>query len=246
MVAVLYALAIFAYIAQSIALKIQPGCSGEEDQDIISDGDAYTFYATFIGAPSNNASNPFANVTLILPCRKTSAPEQNNEPSHSLSSLLAPLPRGACIIRDARLWHGGTPNYSADHRYLPNLEFFSSEYTHYVEMASDNNRFSKKTMPQSVFLCLSDRAKKVARDVVLWGEDTVSRGIKLNVVHPQGSAYRKIVNDQLSALKVGETTKITGNGYEWRQVRLISEDLDYDFHMVKEGRFCTAYVTRTH
>ena len=73
MVAVLYVLAIFAYIAQTSALKIQPGCSGEEDQDIISDGDAYTFYATFIGASSNNASNPFANVTLILHCRKTSA-----------------------------------------------------------------------------------------------------------------------------------------------------------------------------
>ena len=74
MVEVLYVLGIIAYITQSIAFKTtQDGSGDQKDQDIMSDGDAYIFYKTFIGASSNNISNQFANVTLIVYCRQTSA-----------------------------------------------------------------------------------------------------------------------------------------------------------------------------
>merc|ERR1711908_179986 len=39
---------------------------------------------------------------------------------------LFPLPTGCGILRDLRIWHGGTPNMSEDHRYTAVLRFYSS------------------------------------------------------------------------------------------------------------------------
>lgn len=50
--------------------------------------------------------------------------------SHAnLSYVFAcPLKPGDVLLRDMRLWHGGSPNLGADPRYLPSAEFLSRHY----------------------------------------------------------------------------------------------------------------------
>merc|ERR1711971_339096 len=73
------------------------------------------------------------------------------EPQEILRSTLAPMLRGACVIRDSRIWHGGTPNSKSMPRFLPNLEFFSREYADANDFQGGKgkgkgNRFSRGTM----------------------------------------------------------------------------------------------------
>ena len=61
--------------------------------------------------------------TRLLPARgrprdQTRPPFLDDEQNDSLTSCLAPLPRGSCIVRDARIWHGGTPNDKAYPRFF--------------------------------------------------------------------------------------------------------------------------------
>lgn len=48
-----------------------------------------------------------------------------DEPEWMRLSTVCPLPAGSAIIRDARCWHGGTPNLSRDIRAMPNVEFMA-------------------------------------------------------------------------------------------------------------------------
>ena len=64
---------------------------------------------------------------------KTDAPPCfSEEPEVLRQSKLCPLPPGAAIIRDLRLWHGGTPNGSNDTRFLPSVEVMSLKYSQYI------------------------------------------------------------------------------------------------------------------
>ncbi|CAJ1390133.1 unnamed protein product [Effrenium voratum] len=61
--------------------------------------------------------------------RNTSEPpDLSREPWDMKSSVLCPLPAGAAIVRDLRLWHGGTPSAAAKPRLLPNAEFVSLQW----------------------------------------------------------------------------------------------------------------------
>lgn len=57
-----------------------------------------------------------------------SPPILSKEPEMVKGSLLCPLPRGSVVLRDLRLWHGGTPNSLNRTRYLPGSEFVSSAW----------------------------------------------------------------------------------------------------------------------
>eukprot|EP00435_Cladocopium_sp_Y103_P069522 s627_g33.t1 len=64
---------------------------------------------------------------------KTDAPPCfSEEPEVLRQSKLCPLPPGAAIIRDLRLWHGGTPNSSNETRFLPSVEVMSLKYSQYI------------------------------------------------------------------------------------------------------------------
>ncbi len=52
-------------------------------------------------------------------------PTLADEPEWMRLSTVCPLPAGSAIIRDARCWHGGTPNLSRDVRAMPNVEFMA-------------------------------------------------------------------------------------------------------------------------
>ena len=52
--------------------------------------------------------------------------------------LLCPLKPGDVVLRDMRLWHGGSPNFGAQTRYLPSAEFLSLGY---AEAILDDMKF---------------------------------------------------------------------------------------------------------
>lgn len=52
-------------------------------------------------------------------------PTLADEPEWMRLSTVCPAPAGSVQIRDARAWHGGTPNLSDDLRAIPNLEFYA-------------------------------------------------------------------------------------------------------------------------
>jgi len=164
---------------------------------------------------------------------------QDAEPRSVLRSTLAPLPLGSCVVRDARIWHGGTPNYRDCPRYLPNLEFFSREYADHIDAVGGRGRFNRKTMTAEVFGLLSRRAQRVAQGLVT--ADDVPRGIKCNFVRLQGSAFREDVLAKLAALQIGDTFSHSGNGYECHQVRELGESQGYSCQLRREGsRFSVA------
>ena len=64
---------------------------------------------------------------------KTDAPPKFSEEPEVLRQLkLFPLPSGAAIIRDLRLWHGGTPNTGEHTRFLPSVELMCLKYWEYI------------------------------------------------------------------------------------------------------------------
>lgn len=66
---------------------------------------------------------PMNGATRIIPgthFQSSSIPDP--EPEEWRRSRLCPIPAGAAIIRDIRVLHGGTPNFTQDTRYLPNVE----------------------------------------------------------------------------------------------------------------------------
>ena len=57
------------------------------------------------------------------------APRLDEEPASMRYSTLCPIPAGSAILRDARCWHGGTPNLTADTaRAFPNVEYYAPWY----------------------------------------------------------------------------------------------------------------------
>ncbi len=68
-------------------------------------------------------------------------PRLADEPEWMRFSTICPLPAGSAIIRDARCWHGGTPNLSREVRAMPNVEYFApwfrSEAVHTVDVVRD-------------------------------------------------------------------------------------------------------------
>lgn len=149
------------------------------------------------------------------------APTTDKEPAEVLRSVLAPLPSGSCVVRDGRIWHGGTPNWQNGPRYLPNLEFFSREYAQYNATQGHSNRFNQPTMTQEVFSLLTPRAKRVVSGLVATGP--VAGGINRNFVKLQGQALRDDLFQKLSRLQMGETFSYRGRGYECQMVKDIAE-----------------------
>ena len=59
-------------------------------------------------------------------------PKFADELEEHLQSKLCPLPVGAAILRDSRLWHGGTPNLHGETFFLPSVEVFSAKYASFI------------------------------------------------------------------------------------------------------------------
>jgi Phytanoyl-CoA dioxygenase (PhyH) len=84
-------------------------------------------------------------------------PRLADEPEWMRLSTICPLPAGSAIFRDARCWHGGTPNLSREVRALPNVEYFAPWFRSDALIRS---------MPYDSWRKLSPHAQRISRYVV--------------------------------------------------------------------------------
>ena len=97
--------------------------------------------------------------TRLIPGTHLSAspiPTLAEEPDWMRFSTPCPLPPGAAIFRDPRVWHGGTPNVSEDARVM----------LAYLYAAPWVKPASRVLMPPCVYKGLSSRAQDLCRSMV--------------------------------------------------------------------------------
>jgi len=115
-------------------------------------------------------------------------PRLADEPEWMRLSTICPLPAGSAIIRDARCWHGGTPNLSRDVRAMPNVEYFAPWF---------RSEALIKSMSYERWSTLTPTAQRLARFVVRSpGEPVVGEGIN----HPRRAERERIRDEQLSEM----------------------------------------------
>ena len=115
-------------------------------------------------------------------------------------STVCPLPAGSAIIRDARCWHGGTPNLSTEVRAMPNVEYMAPWF---------RSESIVRAMSHDTWLGLSPHARRISRFVVHDpGEAVVGAGIN----HPRRAERERIREEQLAAMDpdAAETYRLRG------------------------------------
>ena len=85
-------------------------------------------------------------------------PKFADEPEEYRQSKLFPLPAGAAILRDLRLWHGGTPNLSAETRFLPSVEVFSAKYGSFISGPHSSEGWCRACQWHHCSIPLNDRS----------------------------------------------------------------------------------------
>lgn len=104
--------------------------------------------------------------------RADAPPTLLDEPAWMRLSTLVGARAGACVIRDNRAWHGGTPNVSREVRAMPNVEYRPSWTKEGV---------FTRGMPYDIWTTLSPQARELTSMVVApEGEVVLS-------LHAQGS-----------------------------------------------------------
>lgn len=115
-------------------------------------------------------------------------PTLADEPEWMRFSTLCPLPAGSAIIRDARCWHGGTPNLSREVRAMPNVEYVAPWFRSQAVIRS---------MSHERWRTLSSHAKRISRHVVCDpGESVIGEGFS----HPQRAERERVRSAQLATL----------------------------------------------
>ena len=81
------------------------------------------------------------------------------EPAEWRHSRLFPVPAGAALLRDVRILHGGTPNWSEQTRYLPSIEYVSGE----LRAEKDPEMFPpSRSIPWYVYETLPERVQHLS------------------------------------------------------------------------------------
>jgi ectoine hydroxylase-related dioxygenase (phytanoyl-CoA dioxygenase family) len=115
-------------------------------------------------------------------------PSLADEPEWMRFSTVCPLPAGSAIIRDARCWHGGTPNLSRDVRAMPNVEYFAPWF---------RSEALIRSMSFDTWRTLSPHAQRIARYVVCGpGEEVVGEGFH----HPRTAERERFRAGRLAAM----------------------------------------------
>lgn len=127
-------------------------------------------------------------------------PTLADEPEWMRLSTVCPLPAGSAIIRDARCWHGGTPNLSRDVRAMPNVEFMAPWF---------RSEALIRSMSHDTWTTLSPHAQRVSRYIVCGRDETVP-GAGIN--HPQSAERDRIRNEALSAMTPDQAQEWTRRG----------------------------------
>ena len=115
-------------------------------------------------------------------------PSLADEPEWMRLSTVCPLPAGSAIIRDARCWHGGTPNLSNQVRAMPNVEFMAPWF---------RSEALIRSMPFDQWEKLSPHAQRLSRYVVCdRGEAVIGAGYS----HPRRAERERYRDAQLDEL----------------------------------------------
>jgi hypothetical protein len=119
-------------------------------------------------------------------------PALADEPEWMRLSTVCPLPAGSAIIRDARCWHGGTPNLSQDVRAMPNVEFMAPWF---------RSEALIRSMSHDTWSTLTPHAQRLSRYVVCEeGEAVIGEGFN----HPRRAERERIRDEQLATLSPDE------------------------------------------
>jgi len=133
--------------------------------------------------------------TRVLPGTHRSRspiPTLSEEPEWMRLSTVCPLPAGSALIRDARCWHGGTPNLSRDVRAMPNVEYMAPWFRSEAIIGS---------MSRETWNGLSTHAQRISRYIVCdQGEAVVGEGYS----HPRRAAREAIRAAQFDAMDPDE------------------------------------------
>ncbi|MEM7338793.1 MAG: phytanoyl-CoA dioxygenase family protein [Actinomycetota bacterium] len=115
-------------------------------------------------------------------------PRLADEPEWMRLSTVCPLPAGSAIIRDARCWHGGTPNLSHQVRAMPNVEFMAPWF---------RSEALIRSMSYERWSTLSPQAQRMSRYIVgSPGEQIVGEGFS----HPKRSERERFRDAQFAAM----------------------------------------------
>jgi len=119
-------------------------------------------------------------------------PTLAEEPEWMRLSTVCPLPAGSAIIRDARCWHGGTPNLSRTVRAMPNIEYMAPWF---------RSEALIRSMSFETWTGLSKHARRISRHIVVDpGERVVGEGHS----HPRRAVREQIRADQLASMDPDE------------------------------------------
>jgi hypothetical protein len=127
-------------------------------------------------------------------------PRLADEPEWMRLSTICPLPAGSAIFRDARCWHGGTPNLSRGVRAMPNVEYFAPWF---------RSEALIRSMPYDSWRALSPHAQRISRYVVCEpGQAVVGAGFN----HPRTAERERHRAAELDALGDDAATEYLRRG----------------------------------
>lgn len=88
---------------------------------------------------------------------------RKEEPPEWRSSRLFPCPAGAALLRDVRILHAGTPNWSAATRFLPSIEYISGG----LRATQDEAMFPpSRCIPRGLYETLPEPIQILCRELV--------------------------------------------------------------------------------
>ncbi|CAL1149446.1 unnamed protein product [Cladocopium goreaui] len=93
-------------------------------------------------------------------------PDLMSESKVMKHSVLCPLPAGSAIVRDLRLWHGGTPSGSSSTRYLPNAEFVSLTWGSLTCGSGEILDPCQPVLPAAMYGTLSAFGQEISRRLI--------------------------------------------------------------------------------
>ena len=125
-------------------------------------------------------------------------PTEEEEPLWMKLSTTAPCPAGSAMIRDARAWHGGTPNLGEFVRAIPHPGLYMLPTSHRVPQPGEPKQISlpyeiwEKMTPQGQHICRNIHAEKGQQvPAVQWAPDwagnadAVHKGLEVAKLPPK-------------------------------------------------------------
>ena len=85
-------------------------------------------------------------------------PDLENEPDHWKQSIVC-APAGTAIVRDVRMWHGGTANRSDENRIMTSTGYYASWF---------RRPGFERPLPLAFYEPLSERGRRMCQDIVNW------------------------------------------------------------------------------